>query len=221
MHYDHSRIKKQYLIICEGVDTERFIISYLNNSSLESDPRFGNDIQTFDMGGISDLGRFLSTLKNLEGYESIKQLLILRDAETSVQSAIQSIKNALQANDLPVPDECNQWKSDDGCSIKIAFSLLPNCSKSPESGALEDLCWAILKDEDAEKQKADVQSFISNIIEKYDSIGSHEHKSRIHTFFSINKNYISLKIGEAAKAGAFDWNSEHLMPLKEVILNGF
>ena len=86
---------------------------------------------------------------------------------------------------------------------------------------MEDLCWAILKDEDAEKQKADVQSFISNIIEKYNSIGSHEHKSRIHTYFSINKNYISFKIGEAAKAGAFDWNSEHLIPLKEVILNGF
>ncbi|MBQ8095143.1 MAG: hypothetical protein IJ242_16445 [Clostridia bacterium] len=173
------------------------------------------------MGGISDLGRFLSTLKKLEGFDSIKQLLILRDAETSVQSAVKSIKKALETNDLPVPDECNQWKSNDGCSIKIAFSLLPNCSKSPEEGALEDLCWAILKGEDAGKQKADVQRFISNIIEKYDSIGSHEHKSRIHTYFSINKNYISFKIGEAAKAGAFDWNSDHLISLKDVILNGF
>lgn len=221
MPYYHSSIKKQYLIICEEKDTEGFIIEYINNPGLKDDLRFSNDLQTFNMGEINDLSRFLSTLKNMDGFEDIKQILILRDAETSVQSAVQSIKNALQANDLPVPDECNQWKSNESCSIKTAFSLLPNCSKCPEAGALEDLCWNILKDKDAEEQKKDVQSFISGIIEKYDSIGSHEHKSRIHTFFSINKNYVSLKIGEAAKAGAFDWNSEHLMPLKEVILNGF
>ena len=55
MPYYHSSIKKQYLIICEGKDTEGFIIEYINNPGLKDDLRFSNDLQTFSMGGINDL----------------------------------------------------------------------------------------------------------------------------------------------------------------------
>ena len=75
--------------------------------------------------------------------------------------------------------------------------------------------------ENADNMKDDVQCFVHNIVEKYNSIGSHEHKSRIHTFFSVNKDYISFKIGEAAKAGAFNWEHEKLNGLKELLSTGF
>ena len=42
----------------------------------------------------------------------------------------------------------------------------------------------------------------------------------IHTYFSVNEKYISLKIGEAAKAGAFAWDHEKLAGLKSIILEG-
>ena len=105
--------------------------------------------------------------------------------------------------------------------IKVAFTLLPSCSNKPVEGALEDLCWLILKDENAQEMRHDVQDFVVSIRDKYKSIKSHEHKSRLHTYFSVNEKYISLKIGEAATAGAFDWGSENLLPLKELIEAGF
>ena len=42
-------------------------------------------------------------------------------------------------------------------------------------------------------------------------------KTRLHTYFSITDNYVSLKIGEAAKAGAFNWESPKLSPLKSFL----
>ena len=221
MPYLHDRIIKHYLILCEGTDTKNFVISYLNSTAMQADPRFGNDIQVFDFHGINELSKFIKNLKNMENYEEVTRLLVLRDAETDVQSAIASIKASLEENDLPIPDRCNQWESKDGLHIQTAFTLMPNCSSTPVPGALEDLCWSILKGKNPESVKNDVQSFIGRIKSNYDSIGSHEHKSRLHTYFSINKEYISLKIGEAAKAGAFDWEAESLSELKKLIEAGF
>ena len=39
--------------------------------------------------------------------------------------------------------------------------------------------------------------------------------------FSVNEELISVKIGESAKVGAFDWESESLEALKELISQGF
>ena len=197
------------------------MISYLESDALRTDLRFYNNIQTFDFGGIDDLNRFIGNLKRMEGYEKVTRILILRDAENNVNSAIRSIKYALNDNELPVPDCCNEWKKTEEAEIQTAYTLLPNCRREPVVGALEDLCWLILKRQDVFQMKNEIQDFIDQIIEKYDSIGSHEHKSRIHTYLSVNKDFISMKIGEAAKAGAFDWEDEHLSSLRNLIAAGF
>lgn len=59
------------------------------------------------------------------------------------------------------------------------------------------------------------------MMDSYHSIGSHRHKSRLHMLFSVNEELISLKIGESAKVGAFDLESESLEALKELISQGF
>lgn len=101
-----------------------------------------------------------------------------------------------------------------------AFTLLPACNTNPIPGALEDLCWEILKDKHASNMRKDVLGFIDNIKSNYGTISTHEHKSRLHTYFSVNEKYISLKIGEAATAGAFAWDSEKLNGLRKLIADG-
>ena len=59
-----------------------------------------------------------------------------------------------------------------------------------------------------------------DIKKNYGTISTHEHKSRLHTYFSVNEKYISLKIGEAAKAGAFAWDHEKLDGLRNIISEG-
>ncbi len=221
MPHINNRILKPFLILCEGKDVENFMICYLESDALAYDSRFSNDIQTFDFKGIDDLSAFIGTLTRMDGYDLVRQIMVLRDAETDVNQAIRSIQNAFRLNDLPVPGQPHIWKIEsDSDKPATAFTLLPDCNKEPTTGALEDLCWDILKDEHASKMRNDVLGFIDDIKKNYGTISTHEHKSRLHTYFSVNEKYISLKIGEAAKAGAFAWDHEKLNGLRDIMLEG-
>lgn len=220
MAVEKNRIVKTYILLCEGIDTLNFLIQFLNSKTLADDKRFSNDIQAFDFGGINNLEKYILNLKNMEGFDDVNRILIIRDAETDVSVAVNMIKTALRNSDLPIPEYCNEWKSD-GDEIKIAFTLMPTCSSEPVPGALEDLCWNILSDAISHNMREDVGEFVNQMENDYSSIGSHEHKSRLHTCLSVNKDFISLKIGEAAKAGAFDFNNTWLDPLKDVLRKGF
>ena len=48
---------------------------------------FSNDIQVIDFGGNSELARKLNILKNMENFDRLTSLLIIRDAETNAESA--------------------------------------------------------------------------------------------------------------------------------------
>ena len=220
MAYLHNRIVKPFLILCEGKDEENFVISYLNSKSLAYDSRFSNDIQTFDFGGNDDLTVFIGNLMRTEGFETVRHILVLRDAETNAKRAVDMVKSAFRVNGLPVPEQANKWKKETNAT-ETAFTLLPACSTEPVSGTLEDLCWDILIDKHAGKMRMDVIRFINEIKKNYGTVTTHEHKSRLHTYFSVNEAYVSLKIGEVARAGAFDWDSEKLDGLKGLIGDGF
>ena len=62
---------------------------------------------------------------------------------------------------------------------------------------------------------AEIDKLIRNLREKYDRKFPHEFKTKLHSYFSVTDALVSLKIGEAAKAKAFDWYSEKLVPLKK------
>ena len=220
MAVEKIRIVKPYILLCEGIDTLNFFIQFLNSKALADDKRFSNDIQAFDFGGINDLEKYILNLKNMESFDNVNRILIVRDAETDVNNAVSMIKKALRNAGFPIPENCNEWKND-GDEIKTAFTLMPSCSSEPVTGALEDLCWEILTDTISDKMREDIDKFVSKMDNDYNSIGSHKHKSRLHTCLSVNKNYISLKIGQAAKAGAFDFNNTLLDPLKDVFRKGF
>ena len=219
MAIENKRIKKQYLILCEGIDSQNFLIAYLNSDALKYDSRFRDDIQILDFGGINNLENFIQNLKNMEHFDIVNRLLVVRDAETDGQKAISMIRKSLEKADLPVPNGCHQW-SDENEEIKTAFTLMPSCNAEPISGALENLCWKIIKNDLNGKIRNDVQKFVDYMDNTYNSIKPHEHKSKLHTYFSVNVQYISHKIGEAAKAGAFDWNSPDLNALKKLLEDG-
>lgn len=219
MAIENEEIRTKYLILCEGKDAQLFMIWYLNSDTLSYDSRFSSDIQAMCFNGIDDLSNYIATLKNMEGFLDVTRIMVLRDAETSIEKAINSVKKAFRDNDLPIPADCNQWIFSD--SLGTAFTLFPTCCQNLATGTLEDLCWNILADERALEYRSDVQDFIEQINRKYDSITTHIHKGRLHTYFSIKDNLVSLKVGEAARAGAFDWNSVRLQPLRNLIEEGF
>lgn len=217
----HNEIIMQYLILCEGKDTEQFIISYLNSKSLKKDKRFSTLIQTFDFGGITQLSDFIGNLRNMDGFENVNNVMVIRDAETNPDNAVRMIQKALKENQLPVPKNGNCWSVPEENGIRTSFTLMPTCKLPYTSGTLEDLCWDILKDEQVVELKNESKEFVSHIKQTYKSITSHEHKARLHTYFSINERFVTMKVGEAVRAGAFDLDSERLIPLKKLIEEGW
>ena len=216
--FEFKTIQKPFLLLCEGMDACNFFCWYLNSKDLQEEERFSQDIQICNFGGIKDLPRQLAILQNIEGYEQVSRILIIRDAETDANAAVMSIQSALKKNGLPVSEQCCQWIEQ--LPISTAYCLFPVLGSAPQAGTLEDLCWEILRDGE-ENEKGDIRQFISHMKTSYHRILSHEHKSRLHTYFSVDDNLVSMKIGEAAKAGAFDWGHEKLAPLKNLIQQGF
>jgi len=112
MAYINNRILKPFLILCEGKDLENFMNRYLESDALAYDSRFSNDIQTFDFKGINDLSAFIGTLVRMDGFDLVRQILVLRDAETNVDAAIKSIQNAFCVNEMLVPERPHLWRKE-------------------------------------------------------------------------------------------------------------
>ena len=87
----NNKILKEHLILCEGRDEQEFLIQFLESDTLSFLPGFSNDIQVMDFGGNSELLKHLTILKKMDGFEKIKSLLVVRDAETNAETACKEI----------------------------------------------------------------------------------------------------------------------------------
>ena len=153
----------------------------------------------------------------MSNYSSVKNIVILRDAEDDATAAIQSIQDSLRRNGLPVPQETNQWVKG---KPNIAYSLFP-AFDSLTSGALEDLCVSIVAEENWDSMQNSIKEFLQIIKNNYGKKLPREFKNKLHTYFSATDEFVSLKIGEAAKAGAFDWNNAALNAMTKLLSSGF
>lgn len=210
----NTQILKKNLILCEGRDEQEFLIQYLNSTALSFVPGFSNDFQVIDFGGNSELSRKLTILRKMEGFESLKSLLVIRDAEADVETARNEVQRALRGNGLPVPAKPHCWE---GQTPQVGFVLFPTCDDVAQSGTLEDLCLSILSDSFAFDTLEQIQVFLDNLEKRRQKPFARMFKTKLHTYFSVHNDYVSLKIGEAAAAGAFDWDNAALNPLKNFL----
>ncbi|MGN1405514.1 MAG: DUF3226 domain-containing protein [Erysipelotrichaceae bacterium] len=208
------KIVKQNLILCEGVDELYFLIAYLNNVSTEKSDLFKENIQVMDFGGIKDLKSFLMLLKNMEQYENVKSIMIIRDAEKDCKIALRDVETALKAAQLPVPEGPGEWA---GEQIKIGYLLFPNLGKDVREGTLEDLCLEILSEESPSDVLVQIENFTNFLEDENLRNLKWKHKSKLHTYFSVTNDYVGSKIGEAAQKQAFNWESEKLKPMTRFI----
>ena len=167
-----------------------------------------------DFGGNSELSSFLLMLTKMEGFNTIKSILIIRDAEQDPQRAILDIKSALFHADMAVPPTVLTWSES---NVKIGYLLFPTLNSTTEKGTLEDFCLQILKEERSPAVLKQITEFMQQLSSEDLRTFPRPFKTRLHTYFSITDPYVSLKVGEAAKANAFDWNTPLLLPLKNFL----
>ena len=182
-------IDKPNLILCEGEDATQFIIRYL--LYLQKAESMFFDFLALDFGGNEELPTFLSDLPTYPGFEIVKSIIIVRDAETDYDNALKSVKFALGKTVFPVPSEANRIEQKG--IVKLAFSLFPALSTSNRSGTLEDLYIENLAENGVETVIGDVRSFLNALKTKGRKITWY-HKSLLHTYFSVTDHFVSKKI---------------------------
>ena len=206
----------EHLILCEGLDEWKFLVSYLNNAALSSWPELSRIVQVENFGGNEQLSTKINLWSKAPGFENIKSLVVIRDAETNAAAAVQSINSAFRNAGLPEPKRPGIIEHD--ASLSTGFLLFPACSTELIDGTLEDLCLSIL--EESEPQILhEISLFMNGLSNDGLRTFPHEFKSKLHTYFSVTDDYVSFKIGEAADAGAFDWTSEKLQPLRDFLIS--
>jgi len=204
-----TEIKKPNLLLVEGADAKFFCIWALEAYGVE-------EVQVMDFGGITELNGYLTTLSLLPGYDKVMAIVIARDAEENPKTAISSIQKALQVNGLPVPAGPFEF---DGNTPRVAFMLFPGFNEKRQltAGTLEDLCLAILKNQN-QPRLACVKAYLA-CLEAQGQALQWQHKSLLHTYFAGENRFVGMKIGEASKAGAWNWEHERLQLFKNTLVS--
>jgi hypothetical protein len=200
-------IVKPHLIICEGADATYFIISILAHVTNE-DSRF-EEYQALDFGGISDLHLYLENLQKLSGYKEVKTITVIRDAEKDARSALASIKGAFSKAGFACAEGVNKVSTKG--TPRTGYTLFPSCGEALENGTLEDLCLRTLSKDNSKDVLLKSDTAVKDFCFK------RPHKNRLHAYFSLTDEYVGMKLGEAAKALAFDFNCPEIKSLRQFL----
>ena len=201
-------LKCSKLLLKEGADAYFFLIWACVNFGID-------DVQVLDYGGINELTKYLGQLKLAPCFDDlIKTIVIIRDAERNAGGAVSSIKTSLRANGLPIPNIPFEFceKGD----LRTAFAIFPgNVDESGAftDGTLEDMCLTMIENEPLVEC---VNAFLECATTKDEPL-THTHKSAIHAYFSAKNKFVGMKIGEAAKSGALDWEHETFESFKQLM----
>ena len=203
------------LILTEGADAYYFLINYCEYIAKTN--RAFENFKIYNYGGINELTQYLLMLTKIDNFTTVQSICIIRDAESNAINAIQSIKTSLQKTNLPCPDELFTLKIDKNSKypkIKTWFILFPECDTTTTSGTLENLCLRQLADKDADKKLIE----IDNLLDKYRTDLPRIHKNRLHAFFSLTDHFVSLKVGEPARANAFNLDEGSITNINKFLL---
>jgi hypothetical protein len=98
-------------------------------------------------------------------------------------------------------------------SLRTGFVLFPSCCSEATNGTLEDLCLDSLASRDSLNILKDIDGLMENYSFK------RMHKNRLHCYLSLTDDYVSLKIGEACNAGAFQIGVPKIQMLKNFLMD--
>ena len=214
-------IRCPHLIICEGLDAKLFMQYYLQYR-IKQDSQY-EQFQAMNAGGVTELRQFILTLPELSNFNMVKSVIIARDAENNACGAKQSVQELLKVNGFPVPDapctiarpmqESQNSKIE---HVKTGYVLFPTLNSDSTDGTLEDLCLQTL----ANPKRDVVLSITDNAINSHQELlyrFKRPHKNKLHTYLSLSDDFVGLKIGESAKANAFDFSASILEPLSSLL----
>jgi hypothetical protein len=172
-----------------------------------------NDIQIIETGGKDKFKDELPAIKNSSGFEKVISIAVIRDADNSVDAAMNSVKYYLVKNNLPSPSLSGEFKKIG--TMKVGVFIMPG---NMCSGMLENLVLETVADNPV---KISADKYIDELKETLNLSTSlkfpkNEHKARLYAFLSGMEKYVP-SLGMAAKKGYFNLDSPALDKIKKFI----
>ena len=185
-----AKIERPKQLLVEGRDEELFFQGFLRNLRIV-------DVQAQGYGGKPNFGNFLEDLVDSVDFDKVESIGIVRDADDSAASALQSVQDRLSSVGLPVPQT---YLVPSENSPTTSVFIMPDNSGN---GALEKLCLTVLANDPA---ITCVEDFLKCVNENVTAQPQPQDKARIHAFLSSRKDP-ELRLGEAAQRGYIPWDN--------------
>ena len=153
------------------------------------------DVQIQNCRGKDNLGPILLEIVDTPDFHLLDSIGIVRDADNSAPSALQSVQGSLQRAGLAVP---NDYVIPAAGPPQVSVFIMPD---NAGSGALEHLCLSALADDPA---MPCVDDFLRCLDGRVPMLPRDEDKARIHAFLASREDP-ELRLGEAAQRGYISW----------------
>ena len=203
-------IKARKLLLAEGADACNFLIWAYQAWGAA-------DIQVLDFGGVQnqDLPLYLRQLQMLAGFDDVETLVVARDAERSAGGAVTSMIAQLTNAGLPAPLAPFTFTE---TALRVAYMIFPGYAAAPsntklENGTLEDLCLKTIAEDP-------IMPCVGNFLQSVQAAGEpmpRPHKSSLYTYLAGKQTLTGLKLGEAARVGAWPWDHPAFAPYRATI----
>lgn len=182
-------IESEVQILVEGNDQRNFFEAFVKHLSLAN-------IQIQNFGGVDQLRDFLEGLVDATGFQAVKSVGVVRDAETSAQAAFQSVQSSLRNAGLPVP---NRPEDRTGGSPAVTVLILPGNNRP---GMLETL----LNETFVNTPVDDCINAFFGCVEDVSGVSiQRPHKARAQAYLATKPDP-HLSVGVAAKRDYWDLN---------------
>ena len=180
------RIESSVQLLVEGNDQRNFFEAFVEHLLLDN-------MQIQNFGGVDELRSFLLSLANLDGFDTVASIGIVRDAEESGESAFQSVQSSLANAGLAVPASPEERT---GSSPPVTVMILPG---GAEEGMLETL---LCKTFEGSPMDGCIDGFFACAEALPDSVARSD-KARARAYLATQARP-HLSVGVAAKSGYWD-----------------
>ena len=196
-------IERPKQVLVEGIDDYRVFSKLVEDVG-------DSEVQIQSYGGFQKLRPFLKNFVALSGFDSVRSLALVADANSSRPDREKSIRHALSDRNLPSPPAPLQ-KSSDG-KLQVAYLVVPH---DQECGMIEDVCLDSVSTDPA-MQCVD---HYFDCIDQANTRGPNQvwrSKARVHAFLASREDP-RLRLGEAAQRGVWPLESDAFRHLRELL----
>nr|BAL54915.1 hypothetical conserved protein [uncultured Acetothermia bacterium]BAL60051.1 hypothetical conserved protein [Candidatus Acetothermum autotrophicum] len=192
-------IKEPVILIVEGGEDKQFFQALIQHLGLSG-------IDIMGIGGKDQIKANLKALRNSSGFTIVRSLGIVRDADDDPRAAFQSVCSALQNAGLPVPD---RPLVSVGSNPAVTVMILPDINTP---GALEDLCLQAVANDPA---LPCIEQYFE-CLQKQGFLPKNISKAKVQAFLA-SRIEAGKRLGEAAQAGYWPWDSSALDQVKNFL----